>query len=83
MVCARIMPAVSGLEQEFPGRVTARNVSAAPPDSAREVQALGFRTHGLVIRGPDGGVLWKQADHKVKVDDARAALRRLLRPAAD
>ena len=82
MVCARNMPAVSGLERDFPGQVTARNVSAAPPDSAAQVRALGFRTHGLVIRGPDGSVLWKQADHRVNVDEAREALRRLLRPAA-
>jgi hypothetical protein len=80
MVCARTMPAVSGLEQEFPGRVTARNVSAAPPESAAVVRSLGFKSHGLVIRGPDGKVLWKQADHEVNVEDARVALRRLLRP---
>ena len=78
MVCARNMPAVSGLETDFPGRVTARNVNASLPDSAADVRALGFKNHGLVIHGPQGEVLWKQADHGVKVDDAREALRRLL-----
>jgi hypothetical protein len=78
MVCARAMPAVSGLENDFPGRVTAHNVNATLPDSAADVRALGFKSHGLVIRGPQGEVLWKQADHHVKVDAARAALRRLL-----
>ena len=79
MVCARNAPAVSGLEQEFPGRVTARNVSAAPPESAAIVKELGFKSHGIVIRDEDGDVLWKQADHEVKIEDTRAALRRLLR----
>jgi hypothetical protein len=71
------MPAVSGLEQEFPGKVTAENVDATKPESAAAVKELGFQAHGLVIRSADGKVLWKQPDHTVKIEDARAELKRL------
>jgi hypothetical protein len=70
---------VSGLEQEFPGRVKAQNVDATTPESKKEVQALGFENHGLVIKSADGKVLWKEADHKVKIEDVRAALKELLK----
>lgn len=72
------MPAVSGLEQEFPGRVQARNVDATTEESRRVVQELGFRSHGLVIRSSDGTVLWRQADHDVAIADVRSELRRLI-----
>jgi hypothetical protein len=72
------MPAVSGLEREFSRRVAARNVEATTPESREIIADLGFRSHGLVIRSPDGAVLWKQADHEVDVEDARQALRELL-----
>jgi len=78
MVCARLKPAVSGLEQDFPGKVTARNVDASEPEAREEVQKLGFMTHGLVIRSPDGEVLWKEGDHTVRVEDAKEALRLIL-----
>ncbi|HEX9150223.1 MAG TPA: hypothetical protein VK389_05230 [Thermoanaerobaculia bacterium] len=71
------MPAVSGLEQEFPGKVTAENVDATKPESAAAVKELGFQSHGLVIRSADGKVLWKQPDHTVKIEDAKAELKRL------
>ena len=71
------MPAVSGLEQEFPGSVTGRNVDATTPDARMAVQELGFRSHGLVIRSADGKVLWKQPDHEVRMEDVRAELHRL------
>ena len=71
------MPAVSGLELEFPGKVTGRNVDATTPDARMAVQELGFRSHGLVIRSADGKVLWKQPDHGVRVEDVRAELHRL------
>ena len=70
---------MSGLAQEFPGRVVASNVDATTPGNRKVVQSLGFQSHGLVIRSRKGDVLWKQADHDVKVEDARAALRELLR----
>jgi hypothetical protein len=73
------MPAVSGLEQEFPERVTAKNVDATTPESTAAVKELGFGSHGLVIRSADGQVLWKQPDHEVNVEDARAELRRLMK----
>ena len=74
MMCARLKPAVSGLEQEYKGKVTAQNLDATTPENAKIVKSLGFENHGLVIRSPDGKVLWKQADHGVKIDDVRKAL---------
>ncbi len=71
---------MSGLEQEFPGQVTAHNVDATTPESKTIVQELGFGNHGLVIRSPSGEALWSQPDHEVKLDDARAKLKELLSP---
>jgi len=71
------MPAVSGLEQEYPGKVKAQNVDATTAESRAAVQELGFKNHGLVIRSPDGKVLWKQSDHHVAIEDVRAELARL------
>jgi hypothetical protein len=76
MICAKLKPAVSGLESEFPG-VQARNEDATTPEGRAAVQALGFQSHGLVIRSADGKVLWKQPDHEAKVEDVRAELSRL------
>jgi len=70
---------VSGFEKEFPGKVHAKNVDATTPAATEAVKALGFKSHGLVIRSPDGKVLWKQADHTVKVEDARAAIQDILK----
>jgi hypothetical protein len=78
MVCAKLKPAVSGLEREFPGKVTARNVDASEPDARQEIRALGFRSHGIVIRSTDGTVLWKQADHSVQMDAVHGALSKIL-----
>ena len=72
------MPAVSGLESEFPGQVNCANVDATTPDANEAAQSLGFKSHGLVIRSASGEVLWKQPDHEVNIDNARAALRDLL-----
>ena len=71
------MPAVSGFDAEFPGKVQARNVDATTEESRQIVRELGFQSHGLVIRSSDGTVLWRQADHDVAIDDVRAELRRL------
>jgi hypothetical protein len=70
---------VSGLEQEFPGKVRAQNVDATTPENKKIVSELGFKSHGLVIRSSDGQVLWKQPDHEVKMDDARKAIADLLK----
>jgi len=78
MVCAKVKPAVSGLQDEFPGTVRARNVSTGEPGAAATIRALGFKSHGLVIRSTGGRVLWKQADHNVRVEEARDTIRRLL-----
>lgn len=72
------MPAVSGLEAEFPERVVGRNVDATTEESRKVVGELGFKSHGLVIRSADGTPLWRQADHDVAMDDVRAELRRLI-----
>lgn len=79
MICARVKPAVSGLEQEFPGKVTAHNVDATTPESRKAIQGLGFNSHGIVIRSTDGKVLWKQPDHSVRMESVEKALHEILR----
>ena len=78
MICSRLMPAVSGLEQEFPGKVRTRNVDCTTPEGVAAVKELGFANHGLVIRDPSGKVLFKQPDHTVKIDDVRQALKEIV-----
>ncbi len=70
---------MSGFEQEFPGKVRAKNVDASTPEATKAVKSLGFNNHGLVIRSAKGKVLWKQADHTVKVEEVRAAIQELLK----
>ncbi len=72
-------PAVSGLEKEHPGQVVAKNLDATTPESKKEIQALGFETHGLVIRDAKGAVLFKQADHTVKMDEVKKEVASLLK----
>ena len=79
MVCAKLQPAVSGLEQEFPGKVKARNIESTSKEGQSAVAELGFRSHGLVIRAADGKALWKQADHAVKIEDVRKVIPDLLK----
>ena len=74
-----MMPAVSGLEAEFPEKVVGRNVDATTEESRKVVGELGFKSHGIVIRSSDGTAIWRQADHDVAIDDVRAELRRLIR----
>jgi hypothetical protein len=83
MVCAKVKPAVSGLEQEFPGEVKAHNVDATTPEAKKAIKELGFQNHGLVIRSAAGKVLHKQPDHSVSIDEARKAIRELLKKPAD
>jgi hypothetical protein len=78
MICARLKPAVSGLEKEFPGRVTARNTDATTPEAREDIRRLGFKSHGLVIRSANGTVLWKQADHTVRIESVKKALHETL-----
>ena len=73
-----MQPAVSGLEQAFPGKIKAHNVDATTPESRRAVEDLGFQNHGLCVRSADGEVLFKQPDHKVKIEDVHKALAELL-----
>ena len=70
---------MSGLEQEYEGRVRGQNLDATTPENQKIVRALGFENHGLVIRSTGGKVLWKQPDHEVKMEDVRSAVDRLLR----
>jgi hypothetical protein len=69
---------VSGLTEEFEGRVVAENVDAMTPETEQICKDLGFQNHGLVVRDGDGKVLWSQADHSVVVEDARVAIKGLL-----
>ena len=69
---------MSGLEEEYKGRVQGQNLDATTAENKKIVQSLGFENHGLVIRSADGKVLWKQPDHEVKVEDMRRELDRLL-----
>ena len=79
MICAKLKPAVSGLEKEFPGQVKAQNLDATTDDAKKAIKELGFQNHGLVIRSTDGKVLHKQADHSVDMDQVRRAIRELLK----
>lgn len=47
------------------------------PGAGQEISALGFESHGLVIRRGDQ-VVFKAADHRVAIEDVRAELRREL-----
>jgi hypothetical protein len=70
---------VSGLEQEFPGKVKARNLDATTPENRKIVKDLGFQSHGLVIRSAEGKTLWKQRDHDVSMATVRKAIADLLK----
>ena len=78
MICAKLKPAVSELKQEFPGKVTPHNVDATLPEARKSIQALGFKSHGIVIRSTDGTTLWKQPDHTVRMESVREALHEIL-----
>ena len=70
---------MSGLEQDFPGKVKAQNLDATTPENKKICKELGFQTHGLVIRSSDGKTLWKQPDHDVNMKDVREAIKDLLK----
>jgi hypothetical protein len=74
--------AVSDLEKEFPGDVKAVNLNAREEESQKVIKDAGFQTHGLIIRDANDEIVWKQADHKVKMDEVRAEIRTLLKPGA-
>lgn len=69
---------MSGLEQEYKGKVRGENLDATTPENKKIVKSLGFDNHGLVIRSADGKVLWKEPDHEVKMEDVRRELDKLL-----
>ncbi|MDQ6891733.1 MAG: hypothetical protein M3167_03525 [Acidobacteriota bacterium] len=70
---------MSGLEQEYKGSVRAQNLDATTAENKKIVKDLGFENHGLVIRSPEGKVLWKEPDHEVKIEDVRRELGRLVK----
>ena len=70
---------MSGLEQDFPGKVKAQNLDATTPENKKIVKDLGFNNHGLVIRSADGKTLWKQPDHDVVMEDVRKAITDILK----
>ena len=70
---------VSGLEREYAGKVRGENLDATTPKNEKIVQELGFESHGLVIRSADGKVLWKEADHTVKMEHVRQELDQILK----
>jgi hypothetical protein len=70
---------VSGLEQEYKGKVRGQNLDATTPENLKVVKDLGFENHGLVIRSSEGKVLWRQADHDVKMEDVRREIDALLK----
>ena len=70
---------MSGLEQDFPGKVKAQNLDATTPENKKIVKDLGFNSHGLVIRSAGGKTLWKQPDHDVAMEDVRKAIADLLK----
>ena len=69
---------MSGLEDEFPGKVNAKIIDATSPDAVKAVQKLGFKRHGLVIRNQAGEALFQQPDHSVEIDDVRKKLGEIL-----
>jgi hypothetical protein len=78
MICAQLKPAVSGLEQEFPGKVKAENVDASGEEARKAIKDLGFKNHGLVVRDAKGQVLHKEPDHTVDMDAVRNAIKAIL-----
>jgi hypothetical protein len=78
MVCAKLTPAVSGLEEEFAGRVVTRNITYETDEAKEIVKELGFKSHGLIVRNESGELLFKQADHDVKIEQVRDKLKQLI-----
>lgn len=70
---------MSGLEQEYKGKVRGQNLDATTQENKKIVKELGFENHGLAIRSSEGRVLWKQPDHEVKMEGVRRELDRLLK----
>lgn len=71
---------MGGLEEKYPGKVTARTVDATTPEGRAAAKEFGWKSHGLAIRATDGEALWSQPDHKVRIEDVREALSRALTP---
>ena len=70
---------MSDLEKQFPGKVKAENVSARDAEAQKVIKEEGFQTHGLLILDANDKVVFKQPDHKVKMDKVRAEIRKRLK----
>jgi hypothetical protein len=73
-----VQTAVSGLDQEFEGKVIASNVEATTDNATAVVESLGWKNHGIVIRSGGGDVLFNQPDHEVDIEVVRGELTKLL-----
>ncbi|HET8948842.1 MAG TPA: hypothetical protein VFQ07_17825 [Candidatus Polarisedimenticolia bacterium] len=69
---------MSGLEQDFPGKVKAENVDASGEEARKAIKELGFKNHGLVVRDAKGKVLHKEPDHTVDMDAVKKAIQEIL-----
>ena len=69
---------MSGLQEEYAGRVISGNEDATTEEAIQVIESLGWHNHGLVIRSPDGEILWSQADHQVNMEDVREAIQEIL-----
>ncbi len=69
-------PGLDGRREGLRRADPSKTVSFSPgvPERSR---AQGFESHGLIIRRGDR-VVFKEADHRVRIEDVRAALRREL-----
>ena len=73
-ICVGIRPLVTGLDQDFPGQVTAQNLNCQTQPAKEEIAKLGFATHGIAIHDAQGKLLFSQADHTVKMDEVRTEI---------
>jgi hypothetical protein len=68
---------VSGLPSEFGSRVSVELIENTAPGAEEAIRRYGFVSHGLLIHQGER-VVFQAADHGVRMEDVRAALRRAL-----
>ncbi len=69
---------MSELYENYGGWIETASHDATTEENAAINKDLGFQTHGLVIKDAKGSVLFKQADHNVKMEDVEAFLDRYI-----
>ncbi len=77
--CQGARAAFQAMPDQYPGELSVHTIEHLEPGAAQAVKALGFRSHGLVIRVGDE-IVFRQPDHRVDIEEARAALKRILGP---